>query len=533
MSLFGRERVAATLNSVLAQHSRGLETTIYADDAMLRIVNSSVQGGLSGLLLRNNRVNARNIRRLGEAEEAPGMLGLADGQHMLFLFGDVSWMDAETWKIMETVLSKNETIDSCTLCVAVPELLWNESLALASNVKGGLKAPVTEASVCAMLQRLAGSRKIDCSVHVHGMAAMALPGNYFALPWDATGSTTGLARQSEWVDAERAALGLATLVHELRLDARFYSLGSGAARRVARRGAAMPRVSPTGQLATVVVLDRAFDMAAVVRHGGNVLDDLLRAMESTGATQELLLAKLCQSAEIGDKLAGLQDRRRAEGLVAQSESLKQMWDEVQEVAANCRWRETQAAEKTLALVLASENDADAAWDHVLTAIPPLAQEMIPDPATHTGSMNDVLRILVANTPAPGMLVMAASLLSYRRLGFPQTQRALAIRRLVSDYASVAGYSISDSNDAAATNGGSDAWRWASWLVERAAVLAEGSRDHQPGLNIDFEIESSFMPLFPRIAADIASGRQVKCAQLELAERGGATGTAASLLKGLG
>ncbi|KAJ2222173.1 hypothetical protein GGF40_002930 [Coemansia sp. RSA 1286] len=528
MSLYNRERVVATLDSMLAQHSRGLETTIYADDAMLQTINSSVTGGLSGLLLRKNKISARNVRRLGEASESPGLLGLADGPHILFLLGDVSWMGAETWAAMESALSSG-TASSCTLCVAVPEQLWGESLALASNVGGGLRAPVTETSVCAALKRLAGRREFECSVHTHGAMAMALPGNQFAMPLGAGPSAQSVLarRQSEWMDAERAALGLVSLIHELRLDTQFYSLGSGAARRVARRSAAMPRVS-NGHLATVVVLDRAADMAASVRHGGNVLDELLRAMESTGTSQELLLARLCQSAEIGDKLAALEDRRKAEILVGQSDDLRQMWSEVQEIAANCRWRETQAAEKTLALVLASENDADAAWDFVLTAIPQLSQEMVPDPVTHTGSVNDISRILATNTPAPGMLVMAASILSYRRMGFPQTQRALALRRLAADYAVVAGYSTEDSH---LLEAGSDAWRWASWLVERVAALAEGKE--QFGTAVGSDLESPYAPLFPRIAADIASGRPVLCAQLELAEHGGTAGTAASLLKGLG
>ncbi|KAJ1820162.1 hypothetical protein LPJ75_001009 [Coemansia sp. RSA 2598] len=531
MSLFNRERVTAALDNLLARHSQGLETTIYADDAMLRIINSAVPDGIAGLLQRNNKVSARNIRQLGEDDRAPGLLGLADGSHILFLLGDVSWLDARTWMAIGGILS-NRSVGSCTLCVAVPERLWNESLALASHTGGGPKAPVTEASVCAALRRLGGLRQSECSVYVHGMAAMALPGEYFLLPWDiGSGAQTALARRDEWLGTERAALGLVALVHALGLDARFYSLGSGAARRVARRSAAMPRTAG-GQQATVIVLDRAADMAAVVRHGGNVLDDLLRAMESTGASQELRLAKLCQSAAAGDKLARLEDRRKAEALIArQSDSLKQMWDEAQAIGANCRWRETQAAEKTLALVLATENDADAAWDYVLTAIPQLVPEMIPDPASHMGTMSDVSRILAANTPAPGMLVMAASLLAPRRLGFPQTQRELAVRRLVSDYASVAGHSA-DALGSHMSEPGSDAWRWASWLVDRVAALAEGKDLPGPGV-INYTTESSYSPLFPRIAADIAAGRPTLCAQLELAEHGGAATSAASLLKGLG
>ncbi|KAJ2787531.1 hypothetical protein GGI15_000662 [Coemansia interrupta] len=516
MAFFG-DHVTASIGAFLSQHLHGLETTIYADAEALEILSSSVVGGLIGVLQDSKgKLRARNIKPLSEHTQET--LTVDDGPHVLVMLSGVAWMGQDTWRAVRKAVSR-PTVKRCTLCIAVPEQLWPESAKLISKDLSGLKLPATRESVYEELRDAAG-KGAECSVETYGLVAMAALGGGFALPSGGVALRGTFAQKSEWVETERVALGLASVVQELGLDARFYSMGSGAARRVARRSAAMPHVSG-GRIATVVVLDRAADLAAIARHGGHMLDQIARAAEATGASLNMLLTRLRESG-IGDSLALQTDRRSAVHAVEKSKSVSQLWTEAEGVAERGNWQEIQAAEKTMALVLSCESDPEAAWDHVLEAIPKISGDMVSsleglDPSSST----QIQHALVVCTPAPLMLVMAASILAPRKLGFPSTQREMAKRRLVADYLQVSGR---ESEHAGAQ-------QWASWFTERVALLAEGKEQFDFGMECEMGVP--YTPVLPKIADEVLSGRRM-CVDLELAEHGGASGTTAgSLLKGLG
>ncbi|KAJ1723696.1 hypothetical protein LPJ53_001977 [Coemansia erecta] len=519
MAFFG-DHVTSSIEAFLSQHLHGLETTIYADAEALEILSGSVVGGLIGVLQDGKgRLRARNIRQLGE--HTGETLTVDDGPHVLIMLSGVSWMGQGTWSAVRKVVG-SPTAKRCTLCIAVPEQLWAESAKLVPKDLGGLKLPATRESVYEALKEAAGS-DTECSVETYGLVAMAALGGGFALPSDSGALRGTFAQRSEWMETERVALGLASVVYELGLDARFYSMGSGAARRVARRSAAMPHVGG-GRLATVVVLDRAADLAAIARHGGHMLDQIAHAAEATGASLNILLTRLRESG-IGDSLALQTDRRAAAQAVEKSGPVSQLWTEAEAVAERGRWQEIQAAEKTMALVLSCESDPEAAWDHVLEAIPKMSGDMVPS-LEESGPLSSVKiqHALVVCTPAPLMLVMAASILAPRKLGFPPTQREMAKRRLVADYLEI--YGSSGDVD------GAGAQQWASWFTERVALLAEGKE--QFDFSLECEMGVPYTPVLPKIADEVLSGRRM-CVDLELAEHGGASAgtTAGSLLKGLG
>ncbi|KAI7835151.1 hypothetical protein BX661DRAFT_176176 [Kickxella alabastrina] len=502
---FGR-RVLAGLDALLAEHSQGAQTTIYADQAMLDVINSamalpSVLRGLQGL-------RARSIHLLTSMPADEGA-SIEDGPHILFLLGTVDWTGTEAWEAIERVIQNNSTrqqqqLQYCTLCVSVPESLWGDSLALSPNAR--LKAPLNQQVVQSELQRMVGRQSdVQCKVAVHTVVAAALPGGHFELP-TARGrllSSPGMA--VEWADGERVALGLASLMHSLDVDARYYSPRNAClARRVARRCASM--AAPTGvqhrSSATVVILDRASDWAAAVRHGGHFLDDLYRC----SAVDRPQLAMLLRRSGVADSLAAQAIRQRADRVAAECEGLREVVVRMEEAASRGRWREMQAVEKTLALVLAAEDDVQDAWDQVLAAIPPLPSDV------------DDMAGLLSHTLA--LMAMAAALLGYRRLGIPPIQRALAAQRLASDY-----------NALTSQTGAEEGAAWAARAVERLNSIAEGGSG---GGSFRLDSDGVHVPLLPRVAADVLSGCP-PYVPLELADRrnGGGAGAASSLLKGIG
>ncbi|KAJ2385255.1 hypothetical protein GGI05_004753 [Coemansia sp. RSA 2603] len=510
MSFFG-DHVTGSIEELLTRHARGLETTIYADAEALEILSSSTVDGLIGVLQGpGGRLRARNARLLGDYTEET--LTVDDGPHVLVLLSGVSWMSRNTWSAVTRAVGR-PTAKRCTLCIAQPEHLWSESAKLAATDDGGLRQPTTRTSVHQALTKAASS-DTDCTVEICGPIAFTSLGGGFALPLGGTVLHGMFAPCGEWVEAERVALGLAALVHGMGLDARFYSLGASTARRVARRCARLPHSE--GKRATVVVLDRLADLAALARHPAHPLDCITRAAEASGAPLDTLLTRLRMAD--ADRLARLSDARAVRA-VGESEQLAQLWGEAEGVAERLRWMDVRAAEKTLALVLACEDDADAAWDRVLEAIPDTSSDMVSLPSeSETASAAQVQHMLLVCTPAPLMLVMAAAILAQRKLGFPLAMRDVAVRRLATDYQRIAGESAA-----------AEAQQWASWFVERLTLLASGKE--QFDFAVPCELGVPYAPLLPRIVEEVLSGARVSV-ELELADHIAAA-SAGSLLKGLG
>ncbi|KAJ2053694.1 Sec1 domain-containing protein 2 [Coemansia sp. S16] len=232
-----------------------------------------------------------------------------------------------------------------------------------------------------------------------------------------------------------------------------------------------------------------------------------------------------------------------------------------------RWSEIEGAEKTLKLVIGGikdslqemegssrrsgselaegleqeEEEMGAAWDQVLASIPPLSSGMI---ESFVGRKTEdellesaVPRWLWQHTPAPGMILMAASLLAPTRVGLPAGQRAQAERRLAEDFVAVyraAAHERAGNLDASAVQraGG----RWAGRVMEYAerVAVSEGQRSRMTQwrelVGLSRGMDGVYSPLVARVAEDVLRGD--KCADLEYAEQGTAV-AAANLLKGLG
>ncbi|KAJ2828694.1 hypothetical protein IWW50_001251 [Coemansia erecta] len=225
------------------------------------------------------------------------------------------------------------------------------------------------------------------------------------------------------------------------------------------------------------------------------------------------------------------------------------------------WKEIEGAEKTLKLVIGSikdtladssalgaghgkgadddalEEEMCAAWDQVLAAIPSLTASMLERVASGelcaNGEMasEQVSEYLWQHTPAPGMVVMAASLLAPAKTGIPRGQRSLVEQRLAADYTAV-----SSALEPKPASPGA-AMRWAQRVVDYADLVAvsEGQRS---GLTQWRELASmspgpdgAYAGLLERLVSDVLSGTS-RCADLAHAEQGAAV-AAANLLKGLG
>ncbi|KAJ2312286.1 glycine decarboxylase subunit P, partial [Coemansia sp. RSA 2704] len=148
----------------------------------------------------------------------------------------------------------------------------------------------------------------------------------------------------------------------------------------------------------------------------------------------------------------------------------------------------------------------------------------------TDAAERISQYLWQHTPAPGMALMAASLLAPAKTGIPRGQRSLLEQRLASDHAaacSASGVKLAV-HDAAG--------QWARRIVEYADAVAasEGQRN---GLTHWRELASmamgsdgAYASLLERVASDVLGGG--RCADLEHAEQGAAI-AAANLLKGFG
>ncbi|KAJ2505772.1 Sec1 domain-containing protein 2 [Coemansia sp. RSA 1694] len=235
-----------------------------------------------------------------------------------------------------------------------------------------------------------------------------------------------------------------------------------------------------------------------------------------------------------------------------------------------RWSEIESAEKTLKLVIGGikdsllemaatvrrsgseqtveleeeEGEMSAAWDQVLASIPPVTSSML-ESYVSSSAEEGALEVAVArwlwrHTPAPGMLIMAASCLAPTSVGIPTGQRAQAERRLANDYAAV--YQVAaavargrpghvDANAAQRA-----AERWSTRVMDYAerVAISEGQRSRMMQwrelVGLSRGTDGVYSPLFARVADDVLRGD--RCADLEYAEQGTAV-AAANLLKGLG
>ncbi|KAJ2734574.1 Sec1 domain-containing protein 2 [Coemansia sp. BCRC 34962] len=232
-----------------------------------------------------------------------------------------------------------------------------------------------------------------------------------------------------------------------------------------------------------------------------------------------------------------------------------------------RWSEIESAEKTLKLVIGGikdsllemadsirrsgselaegleeeEEEMSAAWDQVLTSILPLSSGMIEscvDRRTDEELLaSAVPRWLWQHAPAPGMILMAASLLAPTRVGIPAGQRAQAERRLAEDYVTIylaVAHESAGDLDASAVQLAAE--RWAARVMEYAERVAvsdgQRSRMAQWGelVGLSRGMDSVYLPLVARVAEGVLRGD--KCSDLEYAEQGTAV-AAANMLKGLG
>ncbi|KAJ2004697.1 hypothetical protein GGI04_002519 [Coemansia thaxteri] len=233
-----------------------------------------------------------------------------------------------------------------------------------------------------------------------------------------------------------------------------------------------------------------------------------------------------------------------------------------------RWSEIESAEKTIKLVMGGIKDSlgemvgssrrsgeraevleaeetqemDAAWNQLLAAIPALSPGMLEACASEEPESLALealtRRWLWRHTPAPGMVLMAASLLAPTKAGIPAGQRARVEQRLVDDYAAVF-QAVARGHKGAWSAGAAQgaAQRWAARVVEYAGLVAvsEGQRSRvaqwRELVGLSRGMDGVYSPLCARVASDVLRGDS-GCADLEHAEQGTAV-AAANLLKGLG
>ncbi|KAJ2081963.1 Sec1 domain-containing protein 2 [Coemansia sp. RSA 988] len=294
------ERTANALVALLATHSQGLETTIYADSVALHTINFGIRGGLLGFLHSQEASStfppsprARNIKSLEaqllqntsstERRDPADDAGLKDGRHVLFLVGAASWPRA-AWPAIAHVLS-SRSYQTCTLCLASPEEMWSGVSAAFPPKEGTIEQPLTHVSVkeaLVDLLHLGHQNSNDraaydspdpnavsvCAVPL--MAATSLTENMFLLPDtshifptlvkdssggksdnDGLGSFLSKSQLSGWrgettrgadprQQVEQLSLNIMSLIRGLGLRGKFYSLGD-TARRAARRCAGISR----------------------------------------------------------------------------------------------------------------------------------------------------------------------------------------------------------------------------------------------------------------------------------------------------
>ncbi|KAJ2548264.1 hypothetical protein EV175_004895 [Coemansia sp. RSA 1933] len=182
-----------------------------------------------------------------------------------------------------------------------------------------------------------------------------------------------------------------------------------------------------------------------------------------------------------------------------------------------------------------------AWDQVLAGIPKLTASMV-EQCKGCYNADDpmerqVVEWLVKHTPAPGMILMAASLLSPARCGVPQGQRMLAEQRLASDYIAVCNAMVAESSKQQRSRHEAMAEQWAMRMmgVVGGAAVGRGQRSRATQwaslVGLSHGLDDVYTPLVGRVAADVLTGGV--CADLKHAEQGMGVAAAANLLKGIG
>ncbi|KAJ1666319.1 Sec1 domain-containing protein 2 [Coemansia sp. RSA 1646] len=259
---------------------------------------------------------------------------------------------------------------------------------------------------------------------------------------------------------------------------------------------------------------------------------------------------------------------------------------VEATAKRERWSETEGAEKTLKLIIGGikdtlqeateqqsqhpfagasllgsggssrrgenagdsisdevlETEMEAAWDQVLAGIPNLTASMVEsckECNTSESFEKRVIGWLLKHTPAPGMVLMAASLLAPARCGVPQGQRVLAEQRLASDYIAVCNAMAAESSSRQERlSHEAMAEQWATRTMDMVGEVAvgRGQRSRATTLwrnivGLSHGLDDIYTPLVGRIAADVLTGGA--CADLKHAEQGMGVAAAANLLKGIG
>ncbi|KAJ2370722.1 hypothetical protein H4S01_000101 [Coemansia sp. RSA 2610] len=585
------EQTAAALSTLVAAHSQGFETTIYADAVALETINANIRGGIIGLLQPDDGPpRARALKGLSARDLNAKHDGIPDGSHLLFLVGSVSW-PRSVWPAIVQVLT-GAAYASCTLCVSTPEEIWSEMAAAFPPSAESISQPLVKSNVLAALRELlirgqqndkSGEIGLvdDDSVAVQTaplLAAMSLADNMFVMP-DTSHVFPGFAKRGQ--SSEGDGLGFLRSMDRRSGHSAGETYGTDSRQRVE-------------QLSLNIV---SFMHGLGVRAAGGSLLSLIRECQpsqaDTQGTQPSL--DLWETLLMQDKAVALQvlRSRLASELAAVSnnpaeatapnrgrvttEQLQTMVDAynaqpqspersdalaqvvqavitAERIGAGDRWQEIEGAEKTLKLVIGSikdslgdafgsshvdsdawEEEMSAAWDQVLTAIPPLTSSMLERAASSmasagTDAAERISQYLWQHTPAPGMALMAASLLAPAKTGIPRGQRSLLEQRLASDHAaacSASGVKLAV-HDAAG--------QWARRIVEYADAVAasEGQRN---GLTHWRELASmamgsdgAYASLLERVASDVLGGG--RCADLEHAEQGAAI-AAANLLKGFG
>ncbi|KAI8321152.1 hypothetical protein GQ54DRAFT_312028 [Martensiomyces pterosporus] len=251
---------------------------------------------------------------------------------------------------------------------------------------------------------------------------------------------------------------------------------------------------------------------------------------------------------------------------------------MEKVRVQEHWSEIESAEKTLKLVLggikdslaeaaasrrgsehgsrrdSSEGDGgenstadeaeaemEAAWDQVLSSIPPVSAGMIERCVGSSEPRDSCLeelvpRWLLRHTPAPGVVLAAASLLAPTRVGVPSSQKTLAAQRLAADYEAVYREASRRSGFVSAQDVRTSADRWARQLMAYADLVAvsDGQRNGltqwEQIAGLSHGLDGAYSPLLVRVAKAVVSGSGAH--DLVHAEQGTAA-AAASLLKGLG
>ncbi|KAJ2307829.1 hypothetical protein H4R23_005911, partial [Coemansia sp. Cherry 401B] len=275
------EQTAAALSTLVAAHSQGFETTIYADAVALETINANIRGGIIGLLQPDDGPpRARALKGLSARDLNAKHDGIPDGSHLLFLVGSVSW-PRSVWPAIVQVLT-GAAYASCTLCVSTPEEIWSEMAAAFPPSAESISQPLVKSNVLAALRELlirgqqndkSGEIGLvdDDSVAVQTaplLAAMSLADNMFVMP-DTSHVFPGFAKRGQSSEGdglgflrsmdrrsghsagetygtdsrqrvEQLSLNIVSFMHGLGVRGNFYSLGD-TARRAARRCAGISR----------------------------------------------------------------------------------------------------------------------------------------------------------------------------------------------------------------------------------------------------------------------------------------------------